>query len=100
MTPNERIVKLEAQVAELLKTVHSLSSFNTIPLNVEKAFKNRIANDLQPQITDITSSFSPPFFNQAVNEGGAASYQVMTTADYALKVKIGSLSVAIPAFDY
>jgi hypothetical protein len=28
-----------------------------------------------------------------------ASYSVMTTPEYALQVKIGSLAVAIPAFD-
>lgn len=99
MTPNERIVKLEAQVQELTKTVQSLSSFNTIPLNIEKAFKNRLTNDKQEIITDITADFTPPFFNQAVNEGGTASYQVMTTPEYALRVRLGRNYVAIPAFD-
>ena len=99
MNPDNRIVKLEAEVAELKRLVKSLSSFTTIPLNIEKAFKNRIAGDLQERITDITADFTPPFFDQAVNEGGVASYSVMTTPEYALKVKLGSIYVAIPAFD-
>jgi hypothetical protein len=99
MNPDERIKVLEAQVAELTKVVQALGSFNTIPLNIEKALKARLLSNVQPQITDITDSFTPPFFDQAVNEGGMASYSVMTTPEYALQVKIGSLAVAIPAFD-
>lgn len=102
MTPDERITQLERQIAELTQQIKALGSFTTIPLTVEKAFRNRLnmVVDRQEIITDITSEFTPPFFDQAVNEGGAASYSVMTTPDYALKVRLGSLYVAIPAFDY
>lgn len=102
MTPDERIAQLERMVASLTNQVNALGSFTTIPLNVEKAFRNRLnmTTDRQEIITDITSEFPSPPFAQAVNESGTSSYDVMPTSDYALRVRLGNLYVAIPAFDF
>ena len=90
---------LEQRVAALEAQLKALSSFNTIPFGVEKAFKKRLISNLQEQVEDITVDFPSPPFAQAVNEGGMSSYDVMTTPEYALKVRLGNLYVAIPAFD-
>lgn len=102
MNPDERIAQLERQVAELTKRLNALQSFTTIPFDVEKAFRNRLNlnRDLQEIITDITSEFPSPPLAQSVNEAGMDSYDVMTTPDYVLKVRLGNLYVGVPAFDF
>lgn len=100
MNPDQRIAKLEAQVAELAATLNKFRSFNTIPIEVDKAFSARLLGDVQPKITDITADFPADPLSQDVNEGGSASYTVAAPPDYALRVRLGGLSVAIGAYDY
>lgn len=98
---NERISKLEAQVAELTQQLKALSSFNTIPFNVEKAFKNRLTSDLQPHVTNVTDDFPANPLSELVDEGGSATYRVMSPPDYAIRLHLGgNVYVAIPGFDY
>ena len=99
MNPEQRIAQLEAQVAELTKTVKSLGSFNSIPLNIEKAFKSRLINNLQERVTDITDDFPADPLSVDVDEGGTSSYTVAAPPDYVLRVKIGGIYVAIGAYD-
>lgn len=96
---NDRIAQLEAQVAELTKVVQSLRSSTSIPFEIDKAFSARLTGNLQEKVQDLTADFPSPPFAQSVNEAGTSSYQVMTTPEYALQLKLGSIYVAIPAFD-
>lgn len=100
MNPDQRIAQLEAQVAEMRELLNKFRSFNTIPLEVDKAFSTRLLGDTQPKITDITADFPADPLSQSVSEGGTASYKVAAPPDYALRVRLGGLSVAIGAYDY
>jgi hypothetical protein len=94
--------ELEKRVAELERIIKALGAFNTIPLNVEKAFRNRLnlTNDVQEIITNITSEFPADPLSQDVDEAGTDSYKVMLPPDYVLKVRLGAGYVGVPAFDY
>lgn len=99
---NPEFAQMKREIEELKAQVKALSNNATIPFPIEKAFRARlgIKAGLQEQVTDITDDFPSPPLAQAVDEGGTDTYDVMTTPDYVLRVKLGSIYVAVPAFDF
>jgi uncharacterized coiled-coil protein SlyX len=76
MTNEERITKLEETITTQQEFIEQLKSFNTIPLEVGEAFKNRLGNN---NLTVSLKSSSSE--NQAVSEGGSAIYSVLKPPD-------------------
>lgn len=89
MTPEQ-----EKNLNDLLQWKKLLESSNTIPLNIHQAFTSRFAKALNI----VTSAKSSTSENQAVNEGGVATYSVMTTPDGFLQITIGETIYYIPIF--
>lgn len=89
MTPQEK-----AQLNELMAWKSSLESSATIPLNVGRAFKARL--DVPPDVS--VSSKSASSENQAVDEGGSATYSVLKAPDGFLELTIGTIKYYLPIF--
>lgn len=67
MINEEKIKQLENTVNELIKSINALEDVNTIPLNVENAFRRRNIG-----ISNVTATSQ----TQAVQENGASVYNV------------------------
>lgn len=92
MNPEQRIAQLEGQVSALLQQVKALSSSASIPFNVEKAFRNRLGINHPVWKIEYDYAGTAVANNQAVNEAGSASYNVLAAPD-------GYLFITIPAED-
>lgn len=84
---------LKRQVEELMAWKKSLENAQSIPLNIDQAFRARFISG-----GVVTSTKSSSSENQAVNEGGVATYSVLKTPDGFLQVTIGSTIYYIPIF--
>lgn len=89
--------EIQKQIEELRKEIQSLKNTTTMPLEVENAIRDRL------NIASFTpvrgSSKVASSENQAVDEGGAASYSVLKPPDGYLEVTINGLVYYIPRFD-
>lgn len=103
MTPEQRIAQLEALVADLRLQMGNLTSSNTIPYDVEKAFKNRLSYFAKPHI--IFDHDGDAVNNtQAVNEDGSGTYNVLKVPDNWLFITIDAegtkdTKLGIPVFN-
>jgi len=87
----DELQALKNKVEELEKKYNDFSDYSTIPLEVQRALENRLSG-----ISLSSSSHSGE--SQAVDEGGASTYNVMTTADGFVQTKINGATVYIPYF--
>lgn len=88
--------ELELRVKKLEESMAKLSAFSTIPFDTEKAFKTRLGISDIPVI--VSSSKSATSENQAVNEAGASSYNVLKAPDAFAQVTINGVTIYIPYF--
>lgn len=68
--------EIQRQLNELLAWKKSLERSSTIPLNIDQSFRERLdSKQIKTSIKEITSE------NQAVDEAGSATYDVLTIPD-------------------
>lgn len=75
--------KLIAEVARLTAELKKLASSTTIPRDVGEAFKVRITSDIVADSSKTIASAS-----KAVNEAGAASYNVALPPSGFIRIKV------------
>lgn len=88
MTPEQ-----QQQLSELIEFKKNLESSNSIPLAIDQSFRDRFQFSVVS-----TSSKSATSENQAVNEGGVATYSVLKAPDAFLQVVIGGIIYYLPIF--
>lgn len=86
-------MNLDQQLKELKQEFEKLTASSTIPYDVEQAFRTRL-DDLSLKVSSKSSSSE----NQAVNEGGGASYNVLKNPDGFLELQKDSQVYYIPYF--
>lgn len=86
--------ELEKKILALENWKKSLENSQSIPLNVNQAFARRLTGNLGLS----SSSKSNSSENQAVNEGGAATYNVLKSPDGFLQITIDGTTYYIPYF--
>lgn len=92
--PNE---ELQKEIEELKKKVKSLESFTSISNEVEQAFRIRLGvENLASNLGESGKSATSE--NQAVNEAGMDSYDVLKKPDSFLEVNISGTLYYIPVF--
>lgn len=89
---NEDFAQMKRELEELKAWKKSLEMSHSIPLNIDQAFRARFAFGL------TTSSKSASSENRAVDEGGSATYSVLTTPDAFLQITINNTVYYIPVF--
>ena len=82
------------QLQELLNWKKSLESSSTIPLSIDQSFRQRFPTGsiINTSTKDATSE------NQAVDEGGAATYSVLKPPDAFVQVVVNGTTYYIPVF--
>jgi len=87
MKDTERIAQLERQVEELAKKLKAFSSFTSIPFDVEKAFKVRLARYFPPLPESVAvalanapfTAITAPTGGTTIDaEGRAATNEIIT----------------------
>jgi hypothetical protein len=96
---NEKIIQLENELAQLKQEFNNLKNSSTIPIEIDQAFRERF-DELKLQITNFSGSVpkASTYRDQAVNEAGAASYNVLSSPSLFLVVNIKGTNYYIPAF--
>lgn len=91
---NPDIKQLQERIDKLEKQLKLFESSTTIPLLVDTAFRTRLStsNPLQ------TSAKSASSENQAVNEAGAGTYNVIAPPDGFLKSVIAGTTYYLPYY--
>lgn len=89
MTPEQ-----EQKLNDLLQWKRLMESSNTIPLNIDQAFRSRFAqgNGVTADSKSATSE------NQLVNEGGGSAYYVLKAPAGFVKVVIDGTTRYIPVY--
>jgi len=82
---------LTREIEELRSWKASLEKSSSIPLNIDQAFRERFS-------TLVVSSKTATSEDQAVNEGGVATYNVLKSPDKFLKITVDGVVHYIPAF--
>ena len=93
MPPQEQIDVLKRELAELRDDFNKLRSSTTIPYDIDQAFQQRIG--------DKTLKVSTKGVNtedQAVNEGGVATYDVLGDPDGFLQITIANTIYYLPYY--
>lgn len=90
MTPEQ-----QQQLNEVYEFVQSLKRSSSIPREIDQSFRDRFLKTVSSLSTSSKSASSE---NQAVNEGGAATYSVLKVPDAFLQVNVGSTTYYIPVF--
>lgn len=87
--------QLEKRIAELEAFMNALKSSNSIPIEVDGAFRRRFLN-----VDDIlVSSKSASSENQAVDESGTSSFNVLKPPDGFLQKTINGSVRYIPYYN-
>ena len=89
----EELEQLKQEVKELQDWKKSLERDSTIPINIDQSFRARFAGD-----DLILSTKSSSSENQAVDEGGAATYNVLKSPDGFLEIEISGTIYYLPYF--
>lgn len=84
---------LKREIAELKRWKASLEMSSTIPLNIDQSFRKRFT--VQEIIASTKGATTE---NQAVNEGGAATYSVLKPPDAFIQVVVGATTYYIPVY--
>ena len=82
---------LKKRIEKLENFIESLQASHKIPLSVDQAFRARF---VAKEVSVSTHTGE----TQAVDEGGVATFSVMTTADAFLEVSINGTIYYIPVF--
>jgi len=90
----EMFEKIQGQIKILEGFKKSLESFTTIPFNVDKAWRERFKDivGLKVSTKDLDSE------DQAVNEGGAGTYDVLGDPDGFLEFTVQGTTYYIPYY--
>ena len=93
----QRLEKLERENQELLNWKKSLESSHSIPLNIDQSFRTRLLT--APVIKASAKGNNSE--DQAVNEAGSGSYNVLKEADDFLEVQLvaGGTIYYIPVYN-
>ena len=89
---------LQIQVEVLKQEIELLKAANTIPYDVEAAFRTRLRLDLFTVGGIISSGKVASSENQIVNEGGASVYNVLKPPDAFVQTVIGATTYYIPVY--
>ena len=89
MTPEER-----QQLKDLMKFKKNLESSNSIPLNIDQSFRDRFSFGALEESSKSSSSE-----NQAVDEGGSATYNVLKSPDGFVETEVNGVIIFIPKYD-
>lgn len=87
---------MQKQIDELRAEIASLKSASEIPYEVEQAIRTRFKLHLFATISNSDKTTNSE--NQAVNEGGAATYSVLGVPDDWIQTTIGSTTYYIPVW--
>lgn len=87
--------QLKKEIAELKAWKRSLEMSHTIPLNIDRAFYDRLIRNIGVVVTSAKSSTSE---NQAVDEAGSASYSVLKPPDAFIQATVSGTIYYIPVF--
>lgn len=90
------MTELLDKINDIQRQLDELKASSTIPLDVDAAFRSRFGIDSLSSL--ISSTKSATSENQAVNEGGSASYSVLKAPDGFLQVQISGVTYFIPIF--
>jgi hypothetical protein len=85
------------RITLLEERLKKLENSTTIPFEVEQAFRDRLRISSYSTIESDSKSASSE--NQAVNEGGSATYSVLKSPDRFVKVVINGQNRYLPAYD-
>lgn len=85
------------EIDKINRRLDALSSSNSIPFNVEQALRDRLG--LASVDTIDLSNKSASSENQAVNEGGIATYFVMKPPDGFVQLTKNGVVIYIPYFN-
>lgn len=92
----EQVKILQEKIVTLERRLNLLESTTTIPFSVEQAFRSRLEIDTLAQFE--ASAKSATSENQAVNEGGSASYSVLKAPDGFRQNTSGGTTFYIPYY--
>ena len=88
--------ELERKIQALEEVLQALRHANSIPFDIDQAFRERLGvGDISALQVDGKIANSE---NQAVNEAGSASYQVLAGPDGWLSLEIGGTTYVIPHY--
>lgn len=88
--------ELTIEVEKLKAEVNALKSFSTIPFDVDVALRERLGINLLSKL--LVSAKGATTENQAVAEGGAASYSVLKPPDLFLQVIVSGTTYYLPVY--
>lgn len=92
MTPQE----MEQKIIALEAVIKAMGNSNLIPFDVDQAFRDRLGiGDIPVVQVDAKSASSE---DQAVNEGGAATYNVLKSPDGWLSLEIEGTTYVVPHY--
>ena len=86
--------ELEQRIDALENFVLSLKANATIPIEIDNAFRERLAGTAGV----ASSSKSATSENQVVNESGSSTYSVLKAPDLFAEVQVGGSILYLPAF--
>jgi len=89
--------ELLRRIEKLEKELNLLKAGSTIPFEVEQAFRNRLR--ISQYSTLVADSKAASSENQAVNEAGASSYNVLKPPDRFIATIINNTTVYIPGYN-
>lgn len=92
----EQIQQLTRRIEALENENRLLKSSNTIPLEIDQAFRDRFLSGVTQAI--VADSKSASSENQAVNEGGVATYNVLKPPDGFVSTVLNGATIYIPYF--
>ena len=87
---------LELRIQELENKVRLLEASSTIPLPVDRAFRDRFKIDDFTTLAATTKTVGSE--TQAVNEAGAASYDVPKIMDGLVETTLGGVTIYLPYY--
>lgn len=85
--------EMQKEIEELKAWKASLERSSAIPLNVDQAFRKRLS-----VVSPTTSTKGATSENQAVDEGGMATYDVLKPPDGFLQIEINGTIYYLPYF--
>lgn len=88
------LLQLKQRIEKLEEELNKLRSSTTIPFEVDRAFRDRFKNILAISVSAKGASTE----DQAVDEGGSATYSVMGDPDGFLQVSIAGTIYYLPYF--
>lgn len=93
----DEIKQIKKEIESLVQWRESLSVSSRIPLEQDRAMRYRMfGSDVVQVIENSTKSSSSE--NQAVNEGGTGTYNVLKPPASFLRVEVGNIAYYLPSY--